>query len=91
MSNRELIKLKPGDQITTIHYGNLISSDNDDLIPVDVDTFTINSAEPKFEDEDMGDGLFGYCFEFVSPTDDSALSALVQFEVVGDKITTSVD
>ncbi len=91
MSNRELIKLKPGDTITTIHYGNLISSDNDDLIPVDVDTFTINSAEPKFEDEDMGDGLFGYCFEFVSPTEDSALSKLVQFEVVGDNITTSVD
>ena len=91
MGNRELIKLKPGDQITTIHYGNLISSDNDDLIPVDVDTFTINSAEPKFEDEDMGDGLFGYCFEFVSPTGDSALSKLVQFEVVGDNITTSVD
>ena len=92
MSDRELIKLKAGDQITTIHYGNLISSDNDDLIPVDVDTFTINSANPKFEDEDMGDGLFGYCFEFVSPTEsESALSQLVQFNVVNGKITTSVE
>ncbi len=91
MGTRELIKLKAGDTITTIHYGNILSSDNDDLTPVEVDTFTINSANPKFEDEDMGDGLFGYCFEFVSPTEDSALSKMVQFEVVGDNITTSVD
>lgn len=91
MSDRELIKLKAGDQITTIHYGTLISSESDDLTPVDVDTFTINSANPKFEDEDMGDGLFGYCFEFVSPTDDSSLSKLVQFEVKNGEITTSVE
>lgn len=92
MADRELIKLKKGDQITTIHYGNLISSDDDDLIPVDVDTFTINSENPKFEDEDLGDGLFGYCFEFVSPTEnESALSQMVQFNVVNGQITTSVE
>ncbi len=91
MSDRELIKLKAGDQITTIHYGTLISSESDDLTPVEVDTFTINSANPKFEDEEMGDGLFGYCFEFVSPTDDSSLSKLVQFEVKNGEITTSVE
>ena len=91
MGDRELTKLKAGDVITTIHYGNLISSDNDDLIPVEVDTFTISSANPKFEDEDTGDGLFGYCFEFVSPTEDSALSQLVQFTVQNGQITTSVE
>ena len=92
MSDRELIKLKAGDQITTIHYGTLISSESNDLTPVDVDTFTINSANTKFEDEDMGDGLFGYCFEFVSPTEnESALSKMVQFEVKDGKITTSVE
>ncbi len=91
MGDRELIKLKAGDQITTIHYGTLISGDDNDLTAVDVDTFTINSENPKFEDEDMGDGLFGYCFEFVSPTDESALSQLVQFTVTNGQITTSVD
>ena len=91
MGDRELTKLKAGDVITTIHYGNLISSDNDDLIPVEVDTFTLSSANPKFEDEDTGDGLFGYCFEFVSPTEDSALSQLVQFTVQNGEITTSVE
>ena len=91
MGDRELIKLKAGDQITTIHYGNLISSDDNELMAVDVDTFTINSENPKFEDEDMGDGLFGYCFEFVSPTDESSLSQMVQFEVKGGEITTSVE
>ena len=91
MGDRELTKLKAGDVITTIHYGNLISSDNDDLIPVEVDTFTISSANPKFEDQDTGDGLFGYCFEFVSPTEDSALSKLVQFTVKNGEITTTVE
>ncbi|MBQ9488061.1 MAG: clostripain [Selenomonadaceae bacterium] len=91
MADRTLIKLKAGDQITTIHYGTLISSDDDDLIPVDVDTFTISSANPEFKDEDTGDGIFGYCFEFVSPTDDSALSQMVTFTVKGDEITTSVE
>ena len=91
MGDRELTKLKAGDVITTIHYGNLISSDNDELIPVEVDTFTLSSANPKFEDQDTGDGLFGYCFEFVSPTEDSALSQLVQFTVKNGEITTTVE
>lgn len=91
MGDRELTKLKAGDVITTIHYGTLISSESDDLIPVEVDTFTLSSANPKFEDEDTGDGLFGYCFEFVSPTEDSALSQLVQFTVQNGEITTSVE
>ncbi|MBR5914215.1 MAG: clostripain [Selenomonadaceae bacterium] len=91
MGNRELIKLKKGDKITTIHYAATISGDDDDLTAIDVETFTLTSNNPKFEDEDMGDGLFGYCFEFISPTEDSALSQLVEFEVKGDTITTSVD
>lgn len=91
MSDRELIKLKAGDQITTIHYGQLISGNDNEFTPVDVDTFTISSENPEFKDDDTGDGLFGYCFEFVSPTDDSALSAMVQFEVTDGNITTSVE
>ena len=91
MGDRELIKLKAGDQITTIHYGALISDTDGEVTPVEVDTFTINSENPKFEDEDMGDGLFGYDFEFVSPTGESATSQLVQFNVVNGQITTSVE
>ena len=92
MSDRELIKLKAGDQITTIHYGNLISGDSEEAMAVDVDTFTINSANPAFIDEDLGDGLFGYRFEFVSPTEnESAYSQLVQFTVKDGNIITSVE
>ena len=91
MADRELVKLKAGDQITTIHYGALISSNDDEYMPVDVDTFTITSDNPVFKDEETGDGLFGYCFEFVTPTDDSALSALVNFTVSNGQITTSVE
>ena len=91
MADRTLIKLKAGDQITTIHYGRLISSDDEDLMPIDVDTFTISSENPEFKDEDTGDGIYGYCFEFVSPTDDSALSKMVTFTVQNGQITTSVE
>ena len=91
MGDRELIKLKAGDQITTIHYGALLSDENGDLMPLEVDTFTINSANPEFKDDDMGDGIFGYYFEFVSPTEDSSLSQMVRFDVVNGQITTSVD
>ena len=91
MADRNLIKLKAGDEITTIHYAKLMSSDDDDLMSIDVDTFTISSANPEFKDEETGDGIFGYCFEFVSPTEDSALSQMVTFTVQGDEITTSVE
>ena len=90
MADRELIKLKAGDQITTIYYGQLISS-GDEFIPVDADTFTLESDNPVFKDDETGDGLFGYCFEFVTPTDDSAISSMVRFNVENGQITTSID
>ena len=90
MADRELIKLKAGDQITTIYYGQLISSD-DEFVAVDADTFTLESDNPVFKDDETGDGLFGYCFEFVTPTDDSAISSMVRFNVENGQITTSID
>ena len=88
MADRELVKLKAGDQITTVHYGKLISND-DEFIPVDNETFTLDSDSPVFKDEETGDGLFGYFFEFVTPTDDSALSTMIQFNVENGQITTT--
>ena len=91
MSSRELIKLHAGDEITTIHYGMTISGDDEDLTQVEVDTFTIGD-NPQIKDEQLGDGTYGYCFEFVSPTaEDSALSALVLFTISNGEITTNVD
>ena len=90
MGDRNLIKLKRGDTVTTIHYAMTISGDEEDFTAVEADTFTIGDA-PVFQEEEMGDGEYGYCFEFVTPTDDSALSRMVQFTLKGGEITTTVE
>ena len=90
MSSRELIQLKAGDEITTLHYGTTISGDDENLTEVEVDTFTIGE-NPQIKDEELGDGTYSYCFEFVSPTEESALSALVMFTIENGEITTTVD
>ncbi len=90
MGDRNMIRLKAGDKITTIHYGMTVSGKEEELTAVEVDTFTIDS-HPRMADEDMGDGEYGYCFEFVSPTDDSALSKLVNFTIKNGQIVTTVE
>lgn len=90
MSSRELIKLKAGDEITTLHYGMTISGDDEDFTQVEVDTFTVGD-NPQVKDEQLDDGKYGYCFEFVSPTaDDSALSNFILFTIEKGQITTDV-
>ena len=90
MSDRELIKLRAGDEITTLHYGMTISGDDEDFTQVEVDTFTIGD-NPEIKDEPLGDGNYAYAFEFVTPTDDSAFSNFILFTVTNGEITTNVD
>ncbi|MBO4780728.1 MAG: clostripain [Selenomonadaceae bacterium] len=90
MSNRDLIKLRAGDEITTLHYAMTISGEDTDFTQVEVDTFTIGD-EPQFTDDELGDGNYGYAFEFVTPTDDSALSNFIMFTIAGGQITTNID
>lgn len=90
MSSRELIKLRAGDEITTLHYGMTISGEDEDFTQVEVDTFTIGD-NPQITDEQLGDGNYGYCFEFMSPTaEESALSNFILFTVSNGQITTDV-
>ncbi|MBR3745436.1 MAG: clostripain [Selenomonadaceae bacterium] len=90
MSDRELIKLRPGDEITTLHYAMSISGDDTDPTQVEVDTFTIGE-HPTVKDEQLGDGSYGYFFEFVAPTEESSLSNLVTFTIANGEITTTVN
>ncbi|MBR3498302.1 MAG: clostripain [Selenomonadaceae bacterium] len=90
MSSRELIKLHAGDEITTLHYGMTISGEDEDFTQVEVDTFQIGE-DPQIKDEKLGDGTYGYAFEFVSPTEESALSDFVIFTITNGEITTTVD
>ena len=90
MSNRELIKLHAGDEITTLHYGMTISGEDEDFTQVEVDTFTIGD-NPQIKDEKLGDGNYAYSFEFMTPTEESALSNFILFTVANGEITTNVD
>ncbi|MEX5285006.1 clostripain-related cysteine peptidase [Selenomonas sputigena] len=90
MSDRRLIHLKAGDMVTTIHYAMSASGDDDEFTPVEVDTFRLGS-HPKVKDEEVGDGKYGYMFEFLAPTGESALSNMAVFDIAGGGITTSVE
>ena len=90
MSDREIIKLQPGDEITTLHYALNTESGSSEFMQVEVDTFTV-TENTHVEDETLSDGSYAYGFEFVSPTDDSALSNLVMFTINNGTITTNID
>ena len=84
MSDKNLVQLKPGDEITTIHYASTVSGD-DDFEPVEVDTFTVTDST-VFEEVDMGDGIFLMMFELVDAKNNVVTSEVVQFTVEGDYI-----
>ena len=90
VASRELIKLKAGDTITTLHYVMTLSGDDSEPTEVEIDTFTVG-ANPTVKDEEVGDGVYGYFFEFIDPLNNSALSNMVTYTIAGGQITTSVD
>lgn len=89
MGDRNLIRLKAGDRITTLHYAMTISGDDEEFQQFDMDTFTLGE-NPKFDDEDVGDGKYGYYFEFVDPVNKTALSRMVMYTIENGQIVTSV-
>ena len=88
MADKNLIKLKAGDKVTTLHYGMTLSGEDTDFTEVEVDTFEI-SDKSTLADERIGDGEYLYCFEFVKPNNESETSQFVNFTVAGDTITTN--
>jgi hypothetical protein len=90
IADRELAPLKAGDVVTTLHYAMKLSGNEEDFQQFEVDTFTIG-AQPHVADEAMGDGVYGYCFEFVDPQNKSALSRIVTYTIKNGKIVTSVE
>ena len=84
MSDRNLVKLKEGDEITTLHYGATISGD-DELQLVEVDTFTV-TEDTAFGEEDLGDGTFVMMFELVDARNESATSDVILFTVEDGEI-----
>lgn len=89
MGDKNLVKLKKGDKITTIHYAMTYSGDDEEYTAVEAETFTIGN-NPQIRDEELGDGKYGYFFEFITPADENAFSELIEFTLSNGEITTSV-
>ncbi|MBQ9479492.1 MAG: clostripain [Selenomonadaceae bacterium] len=87
-ADRNLIKIKAGDKITTMVNAMPISGENNDFTAYEVETFTVGN-ELTFEDQPLGDGEYGYCFEFVTPDNNSVISEMINFTVADGQITTS--
>ena len=58
------------------------SNNSDDALLVEA------RAVENTEDEELGDGTYGYMFEFLAPTGESALSEIAVFNIEGGNITT---
>ena len=80
MADKNLIKLKEGDTITTLHYGITLSGEDTDFTEAEVDTFTLKKNF-NLADEKIGGGEYLYCFEFVTPNNESASSQFINFTV----------
>jgi len=90
LAAKNLIKLKKGDRVTTLHYAMTISGTETDYTQVEVDTFTLGDTV-AFQDEAVGEGKYGYYFEFVAPDNQSVWSEMVTYAInKRGEITTSV-
>ena len=78
-----------GDVITTIWYAQAISSEDDNLMPFEAATITVD-GDLSFTEEDLGDGTFLQIFEMRDMQGNTAYSDVIMFEVANGEITTTV-
>lgn len=89
-ADKHLRQLKKGDQITTLHFMQTISDENDEMRQVPIDTFIVDNP-PVFTDVNLGDGTFAFMFEMIDMQNNSALSDVIKFTVKNGEITVSND
>ena len=89
MADKNLRYLVEGDVITTIHYAMAISSEDSELMPVEIDEITVDS-DTTFEEIELGDGTFMQMFEMRDTQGYTAYSDVIMFDSKNGEITTSV-
>lgn len=89
-ADKNLRYLVEGDKIQTIHYATAISSDDDELTAVPIDTITV-TPQTSFAEIELGDGLFIMMYVMHDSQGNVAYSAPVTFESVDGEIYTSVE
>lgn len=87
--DRNLVKLKPGDKVTTQQYAMSIDKAGKDAQLVDVATFQLGENF-AVTDEPLADGTYAYVFDFIAPNGDYSMSDMASYELKGGNITTSV-
>lgn len=85
MSDKNMVLLRPGDKITTLHYAMSISGSDGEAELVPVDELVV-TEETGFSDMDMGDGEFMFMFEMEDVSGGYAFSDVVWITVEGDDI-----
>ena len=88
MADRNLVQLKPGDEITTVHYASSVYGD-DDFVTVPVDTITV-TEDTCFHETDLGDGCFVMMFQLEDAKGNLAFSEAIQFTVEDGTIYTEI-
>lgn len=88
MADKNLVQLKEGDEITTIHYAATIYGE-DDFESFEAETFTV-TKNTSFYEAELGDGMFMMQFELVDASNATAWSDAVVFEIDGEDIYTSI-
>lgn len=79
MADKNLIKLKAGDQVTPILYAMSLSDENAEATEVPGDPITLKEGF-KFEETDLGDGNFAFMFEVVDTANNTVDSEAALFE-----------
>lgn len=84
MADKNLVQLRPGDEITTIHYAATVSGD-DEYEAYETDTFTV-TEETSLEETWMGDGMYVMLFELEDASGATLWSDPVLFTIEGEDI-----
>ena len=87
-ADRNLVKLKAGDTVTTQQYALSIDKGGSDARLVDRDTFQLADGF-SVKDEALADGTYAYIFDFITPNGDYAMSDMATYELKSGNITTT--
>ena len=78
-ADKEMVMLKPGDEISTIHYATQLSSESSEPETVTVDTFSVTEST-AFSEIELPDGLYIMMFEMSDSMGNTAYSNTVVFD-----------
>ncbi|HEX3075887.1 MAG TPA: clostripain-related cysteine peptidase [Lachnospiraceae bacterium] len=86
MADKNMVQLKPGDQVTPILYAMSLSGDGEDVTEFEGDTVTVTDST-EFTEMDLGDGTLAYMFEVVDTANKTYDSEIALFEYKNGEVS----